>query len=85
MRHVLEDGVKRWGRTTVQVRRAGEHRDQRGNVDPIGPPGLDVGHVVRPDLVAHAIREEVRVEGAHPAEELDELGVDDLGLPRAAV
>ena len=66
----------------MQVGRAGEDRDERGHVEAERAPRLDVGRVVGADLVAHAIGEESRVEGADPAEESDQLRVDDLGRGR---
>ena len=51
-----------------------------GTLKPSRPARLDILLVVRADLVAHAVGEEVWVEGANPAEEPDELGLPIEGV-----
>ena len=60
MGDVPEHIVERCGRAAVQVRRTGEHRNERGNVESERAARLHIGGVVGANLVAHAVGEQRR-------------------------
>jgi len=78
MRHIPEHIVERRGCTAVQVRRAGEDRDEGGRVEAQHATRLGIRRPVGTNFVAHVVREQGGIERADATKEPDQLRVDNI-------